>query len=777
MKKSAITLTLLALAIFASVAACAEEEAAAENPEGQLDDAFKSIVAYELGQDGAPMERIIERVIAVQEDPAARNALADRLAALLSTGATFDCKRFVIRQLQVIGGDAQVPALAALLVDKKHSHLARYALEGIAGPVAYKALVDALGKTSGEVRVGIINTLGVRREAESVVPLAALLGDSDVDTAAAAATALAKIGGVQAARALNEALKNAGDTLRPAVLDACLTCADKFLAGGDVALAIPIYEQFFKKTEERHVRLGAFRGLVAAKGVDALPLVLDALASDDPVWQRAALAYVRVLPGQKATRTFAKQVQRLDGGAKVSLIAALAERGDQTALPVVKKALKSESEAVRFAALEAVAAFGDAASALTLAEIAASVSGKEQRAARSSLYALSAEGVDTAILEALDSAAPEIHAELVRSIAERSMRNAMATLLREAKGPNEQVVHEAFRGLGLLAGPDDMPSVAGLLTGAASDAVREEAERAVVSAARRIPPDRGPVDAVMAALKAEKKPEVRISLLRVLGEIAHHTSLEVLRAAMKGEAEEERRAAVQALANWPRAEVMADLLTIAKEPESEAQDVALNGYIRLLRQPSERPGEESVALFEEALKLARSKGAKRNVLSGLSDVHDLKALEIVERYLGDAELNREAAVAAEKIRKHFYAATASHSADRARNALDDNVATRWDTGTRQEPGQWFQVDLTREVLLRGIFLDAAGSSKDYPRGYEVYVFTDEGDMGEPVAAGEGNAAVTAVRFEPANGRYVRVVQTGKTDHWFWSIHEFRIVPK
>ena len=56
------------------------------------------------------------------------------------------------------GGYAETP-LAALLPDEKLSHMARFALERIPAPEAAKALREALSKTQGEVKIGVISSL------------------------------------------------------------------------------------------------------------------------------------------------------------------------------------------------------------------------------------------------------------------------------------------------------------------------------------------------------------------------------------------------------------------------------------------------------------------------------------------------------------------------------------------------------------------------------------------------------------------------------------------
>ena len=101
-------------------------------------------------------------------------------------------KNNACRELRTVGTEKSIPALAALLTDKDLSHPARLALEPMPYPAAGAALREAVGKTSGRVRAGIIDSLGERREAASIAVIAPSLADSDKDVAAAAAWRWAK---------------------------------------------------------------------------------------------------------------------------------------------------------------------------------------------------------------------------------------------------------------------------------------------------------------------------------------------------------------------------------------------------------------------------------------------------------------------------------------------------------------------------------------------------------------------------------------------------------
>ena len=191
--------------------------------------------------------------------------LETRLAAVLPTQASRAAKDYVGRKLAIIGTAASVPALAALLTDKDLSHMARYALERIPAAEAGKALRDALAATSGAAKVGVIGSLGARRDAESIADLAALLGDSDARIATAAATALGDIGTAESVKAL-QAAKPTSDPVKMRVADAQLAVGERLLAAGDQAAALAVYQSLIASRPAKNILLAATRGQLLARG-------------------------------------------------------------------------------------------------------------------------------------------------------------------------------------------------------------------------------------------------------------------------------------------------------------------------------------------------------------------------------------------------------------------------------------------------------------------------------------------------------------------------------
>ena len=230
-----------------------------------LDEAFEAIKTYDWGTDRKPLEEIDAAVIASHNDAAARTDLENRLAAVLKTDVSRDAKDFACRKLMIIGTAASVPTLVSLLSDKDLAHMARFALERIPAPAAAQALRESLPKLNGPLKIGIISSLGVRRDGESVAPLAKLLTDSDPAVARAAAFALGDIRTSNAAKALGDA-KSASTEVKPAVTDASLFCAEGLLAEGKKAEALAMFKAYVGEDQPKHIRLAATKGMLACAG-------------------------------------------------------------------------------------------------------------------------------------------------------------------------------------------------------------------------------------------------------------------------------------------------------------------------------------------------------------------------------------------------------------------------------------------------------------------------------------------------------------------------------
>lgn len=119
---------------------------------------------------------------------------AARLVAILrDSGASVYARAKACQRLAVVGDRSAVAALEPLLADPQLSVYARFALEPIPDPAVDDALRGALAKVQGKLLVGVINSIGQRKDVKVLGALEKLRHDQDSEVVQAADAALAHI--------------------------------------------------------------------------------------------------------------------------------------------------------------------------------------------------------------------------------------------------------------------------------------------------------------------------------------------------------------------------------------------------------------------------------------------------------------------------------------------------------------------------------------------------------------------------------------------------------
>lgn len=129
-------------------------------------DVWQDLAKYKYGNGNA----VNEAEQFLHKTPVSQHgAIEDSLIAVVTAkDATPDDKEFTCRMLQQIGTAKCISAVAGLLHDEILSDYARLVLERMIDPKAAEAMRAAVGGASDKVKIGIIGSLGVRRDIKAL---------------------------------------------------------------------------------------------------------------------------------------------------------------------------------------------------------------------------------------------------------------------------------------------------------------------------------------------------------------------------------------------------------------------------------------------------------------------------------------------------------------------------------------------------------------------------------------------------------------------------------
>ena len=223
---------------------------------------------------------------------------------------------------------------------------------------------------------------------------------------------------------------------------------------------------------------------------------------------------------------------------------------------------------------------------------------------------------------------------------------ATDTLLACAVDSDPTVRRESFKSLAIVSSPELIDKLIQLLINEEDKEIRDEAERTLVLVSQKSKDPSNQARPVLTVLPSVDNDEARSSLLEVAGRIGDTNALPVLRDELESENPEIQKAAIYALSAWPDATPIHDLLRVAKtSPDEIHRILALRGYIDLVKIRSERPHNETIALFVKAMDLATESSEKIMVLSGLGSLWTEETLAVSTRYLDDPTIKPEAEAA------------------------------------------------------------------------------------------------------------------------------------
>lgn len=594
----------------------------------------------------------------------------DKLIAVLrSDDASHKDKVDACRGLALIGTKKSVAPLAALLGNEQLSHMARYALEPIPDPAVDVAFRDALGTLKGKPLVGVIGSVGVRRDAQAVQALQRILMQNQAGPEAmgAAVRALGMIGTAEAGEVLKVSLHHAPPEGMLDVYEGLFRCAETLAAEGDKATSIDIYDTILARDAAHQVRAGALRGAILTRGIkegvprragetarqyiermdDGVSLLLKYLQSDDYVMFSAAAQTALEMPGRNVTRALMSVLKELPADNQILVLWTLGKRADTGALPAVFALAKDGPKQVRMEAIRVMPQFQDGDAVPDLVKLMKDPDEDIAATAQESLAAIPGRRADSAVVAMLASDQASERLTALDLMGRRRMTSSVPAILKAASDPDAEVRPAAFRKVGELGGPAEVPALLDRLMQLKDPRDLAAAERALIAVCGKSDDARSYTSRLTGLLSGAGTAQ-QSALLRVLAAIGGNQALEAVRKAAEDSNTTVREAAIRVLCGWSTADAAPDLLKLAQAPGGAHKTAALRGYITLIRDESLSTAQK-LAMCRQADALIERNDDKKLLLGALGTVASVDALSMAMASLDDPATKNEACFAAVAI--------------------------------------------------------------------------------------------------------------------------------
>lgn len=571
----------------------------------------------------------------------------DLIAILANAEADPGEKALACKRLAVYGSQASVPELSKLLSDPHLASWARIALEAIPGDQPNAVLRQAAEQLDDLLLIGVINSLGVRRDVQAVGTLAGKMRQGKPDIAEAAALALGRVGTQEASAELLAYLPDAPQSLQSAVAEACLYCANRFRQAGNVQTAIEICDKILSGSFPDQRIVEATRCAILARGDEGVDLLVQQLRSPNPKLLAVGLQTARELSSEKLGPALMAEVSQAKADRAALIVEALGDLAGRADLKSLQTLASSGSKEVRLSAINVLGRIGDASCVETLLNVG-SQSDDMRPAVRAALVALSDPQADSVILARLPAAKHDKQV-LLEVIGLRQLE-ATDELVKAIDDKNEAVRVAALQALGQTVPQSRLDTLVDIVVKPRQPADATSAAQALRTAAVRMP-DREACATLLSSAVDRAPANVKPTLLEIIAAVGGTKALETIAQYARSKDDAMRDITSRLMGEWMTIDVAPVLLDLAtKGPADRFQVRAMRGYIRVARQ-FVMPDEDRVKMCRQAMEAAKNVAEQKLIIDVLKRYPSLGTLQLAIQAYSKPALKDDARQCIEAIGK------------------------------------------------------------------------------------------------------------------------------
>jgi HEAT repeat protein len=608
----------------------------------EVEQLLANISTYQYNQSLEPMVRLdsIIRQIENQNDVV---EIENLMIEQLQKECSEDGKDQICRRLRIIGTEKSAPVLIEMLNNSADFEKSLFALENIEGSAVDELLYKEFSKRAGTQKIRLTNVMGLRSIEKSIPDLEKLVHVNEKIQAAAAVSALGQMPSEKVIKILLSNVDKTSGDIQLRLLNTVIQLSEKLQ---DSTRSKTILTNIFKKKYTVVTRLAALAQMIKIDTEYGTDLLLEAISSNNSKMRRGSLALIHLLPDGPKLNEIIANSNKLSADETLLLIHALSRKPGSNYSDFFLDCAKSKNDKIRFAGLSALRYAKTATVIPHLISVAASATGCERTITRESLYLINAPETDALLLKMLNESENQEKSEIIRCIGQRQIKESMMRLTQLATDHDKNINRSAVSAIKSLAEVQDIKLIADLLL-KINDPVREKDLVATLQIlVIQIDPPEQRATEILSIIKTVSDDEKKGQLMQVLGVSGNPQALPVLESAINGSNPGLKKNAIKSVSLWPN-EAPADmLLTSAQNSKSKANRIlAYRGYLEVLSRNINMSDQELLTRYKDAIIIAPNLMERKKVFSGLAQVENFAAAELVAQYLNDKYLKSEAEVA------------------------------------------------------------------------------------------------------------------------------------
>lgn len=558
----------------------------------------------------------------------------------INTATNIEVKSFLMKQLNYIGGNRSVKFAANYLSDKDLCEPAVAVLASVHSKPAEEILAESLCNTESPCAAGIMNVLANRKSDIAVDEYINWYKKGDNSVKTSALNAMAESASEKVYKILSEAAsENNYQWESTGATTSLIQYARNIGEKGEVASLEKICRKIIKKGSVNY-KISALEALINCRGYEAMQYLISAFENGNKEFRMAALLLSGEITDKAATQKWIKLFYNVDDIRKAEIIEMLGRRGDNTALPVIKKSLFSPSVNIRVSSAHAVTNLLSTDAVPYLIDYITSFeTEKDQEAAYNALSIVVDSRRRDLIAGALKGSGEITRCSLIRLLGNGGENRFFDTVFKYTKSDNSNLRLVACTALTKLVKSTNQDQLLDLL---AETDNKEEIRQIQIALSVAANQTAGKEQRAKTLLTALNIPGMKEKIIPVLAEVGGNKALNAVLYEFEQGDQDKRQIAYLALTNWVDYKASYVLYDICASGNKTYSEKAFNGYIKQISK-STVSDDQKLLLYRKIMSYAFTVERKNSILKELGNVHTFLSFIFTASYLENKEVQQAAA--------------------------------------------------------------------------------------------------------------------------------------